>query len=345
MKILDTLSHLKTSQLLKIAGIFIGTIIILSITIKLISSTFSGNMMSGEYYANPSTQSMKNMAYDMEESIGLSLRNVSSIDGSSMPMPIPQNDGVITGDDAEDFEITEYNASIETRHLKDICSDIEKLKSHDYVIFENANTYDRGCNYTFKVKRENVEEILAFVKNMNPRDLSANTRTIKKLVDDYTSEVDILQAKLNSIDETLAKSIEAYDSVTDLATETKDAESLAKIIDSKINVIERLTQERININAQLERISRSKADQLDRLFYTYFHINVSENKFIDGKQIQDSWKYSIKRFFIDINEIAQNISINLITIFFQVIQYTLYCILFVLVGKYGWKLVKYIWKK
>src|SRR3989339_375383 len=178
------------------------------------------------------------------------------------------------------------------------------LKPREDVIFENASEYEKNCNYSFKVKRDSVKEILSIIESLDPKELNENTYTIKRLIEDYTSELEILQKKLNSIEETLNNAINAYDDITELATKTRDVENLAKIIDRKIRIIERLTQERININSQLERLNRSKAEQLDRLEYTYFRVYVFENKFIDREDLKDSWKTAMKSFVRDINKIS-----------------------------------------
>src|SRR3989339_721006 len=161
------------------------------------------------------------------------------------------------------------------------------LKPREDVIFENASEYEKNCNYSFKVKRDSVKEILSIIESLDPKELNENTYTIKRLIEDYT----------------------------------RDVENLAKIIDSKIRIIERLTQERININSQLERLNRSKAEQLDRLEYTYFRVYVFENKFIDREDLKDSWKTAIKSFVRDINKIAQDITINLAALLFLILEY------------------------
>jgi len=272
--------------------------------------------------------------------VGLSVRNVVS-----SPSVVPITNNVITGDNAEDFEVTDYNANIETRHLEDTCKQISGLKSREDVIFENSNEYEKGCNYSFKVKHGSVEEILNLIKTLDPKDLSENKYTIKRLVDDYTSEVEILEKKIASIEKTLSDAVKAYDEVTRLATQTQNVESLAKIIDSKIGIIERLTQERININAQLERLARAKSEQLDRLDYTYFNVNILENKFVDGQSLKDSWKAAIKSFVRDINTITQDITINLVSLLFVILQYVIYFFIILIVAKYSWSLAKRIWQK
>ncbi|MFA5652234.1 MAG: hypothetical protein WC933_02625 [Candidatus Paceibacterota bacterium] len=342
--------NLKTSSVLKIVGLAILAIVILVVAFRLIGSSFNSVLKKTGIY-NISSQGVPSYDYTEDaisstkysggNSISLSERNVVT---SPSIAPTYQNNGT-TGDTAEEFEVTEYNATIETRQLNNTCATITDLKKLEYVIFENANEYNHGCNYVFKVKHDKVSDILGIIKNMNPKELSENTYTIKKLVDDFTSRIDILKKKLSSIDETMRKAVNAYDDITLLATKVQDVESLAKIIDSKINIIERLTQERININAQLEQIQRSKTEQLDRLEYTYFRININENKFIDEQNIKDSWKAVIKGFVTDVNKFIQDVTVNLVVILLFILQYAIYLLILLIVAKYGWKLAKYIWKK
>jgi hypothetical protein len=342
------LSQFKTSKVLKFSGLAILAIIVIALAFNLIGSSFktvlnknSQDMAFGSMGYSGGMSSLSNIKMDSGASAGLSERNVVQSSPSSI---MPLND-IVTGNTSEQFEVTEYNASIETRQLDESCIAVSGLKAKDYVIFENANRYDKGCNYRFKVKKDNVEEILEAIKSMNPKEISENTYTIKRLVDDYTAEADILKKKLATIDETLSKAMIAYDEVTVLATRVQNVESLTKIVDSKINLIEKLTQERININSELDRINRSKAEQLDRLEYTYFNVNVYENKFIEWKSLSDSWKATIKKFVFDVNRVVQDISVNLVSFLFMLFQYAIYVFILLVVIKYGWKLVKYIWYK
>src|SRR3989339_115907 len=341
--------NLKPANILKVAGLALVAIILIALAFRLIGSSL--NSFSG---INTKSQNMSALkispgmseSYDMDyggavDAVGLSVRNITA-PSTSIP---PVNNGNIIGDDAEEFEVTEYNTTVETRYLDETCKKIADLKSREDVIFENASEYEKNCNYSFKVKRDSVKEILSIIESLDPKELNENTYTIKRLIEDYTSELEILQKKLNSIEETLNNAINAYDDITELATKTRDVENLAKIIDSKIRIIERLTQERININSQLERLNRSKAEQLDRLEYTYFRVYVFENKFIDREDLKDSWKTTNKSFVRDINKIAQDITINLAALLFLILEYIIYLFIVLIVVKYTWKLARNIWKK
>ena len=274
--------------------------------------------------------------YDGEEMASLSARNIGPI----LPPTYPT-----AGNDAEEYEVTEYSATIETGNSENTCSSIAELKSLEYVVFESANSYDRGCSYAFKVEIERVPEILAVIESFDPKELFDNTYTIKQQVSDYTAEEEILERKLASIDETLTSAVRAYNDITTLATNAQNVDALAKIIDSRLQLLERLTQERISINAQLERLTRAKEQQLDRLVYTYFNVNVYENKFVDGEALADSWKETAREFVRTVNKVLQDITINLVGLLFLVLQFVIYGFLLLIAAKYGWRIVRHIWQK
>jgi hypothetical protein len=267
----------------------------------------------------------------------------NALSASTIYPPQPSSSPI--GDDAEEFEVTQYNANIETRKLASTCASFDELKKRDDVIFENANTSEHSCNYTFKVKHESVEQVLAWLKDLRPRELNENTYTVKNQIDDFTNETEVLQTKRASIDATLKTALNAYDEITRLATNTQNADALAKIIDSKVQIIERLTQEKINIDTQLDRLTRAKAEQLDKLDYTYFYVNVYENKYIDGEQIGDSWKQAVRQFFYDLNEMVQDLTIGLVLFLLWVVQWLIYGLIALVVAKYGWKFVRDFWNR
>lgn len=266
----------------------------------------------------------------------LSVRNA----GGAIPQAMQT-----TANTAEAFEVTEYSAQIETGKKKEVCSKIASLKPLDYVIFENADEADSYCRYTFKVKTDHKEEILGHIKSLEPKNLSESVNTIKKQVDDYTSEEDILKKQLEAIETSLGGALNDYDKLRELATQARDVESLAKIIDSKVNLIERLTQQRLNIKSQLDRLSRAKAEELDKLEYVFFSVSVSERKIFDWQEIKDSWHSTFRSFVSDVNSILQDISINLITVAMRIFQFALYLMIGMLVLRALWVLTKRIWMK
>ncbi len=336
--------NFQVKDALKVAGIVLIAFVVLAVGIRLISAPFSS--LIGNLRYGGSSSSIMPMMYDSaatEEKalndVTLSARNVTA---GIMPQPSVQG---TTGNDAENFEVVNYNGRIESNHLSDTCKTIADLKAKDYVVFESSNEAETYCTYTFKVAKDHVAEVKSIIEKLDPEELAENKFTIKNQVQDFTSEVDILKKKAEVIDSTLKNAIAAYDDITAIASRTQDASALAKVIDSKIQTIERLTQERLLINEQLDRLSRGKADQLDRLDYTYFTINVYENKYLDGETVKDSWKQAVRQFFFDLNTIAQDLTIGLITLAVMSLQFILYFFIAVIVAKYVWRGAKYIWNK
>lgn len=340
--------HLTPAKALKAALIGIGVLIALVALVKIANLPFDGfpntlgisakgiPSVSPSYGGGMKGYAESSASYDNRMPMELSVRNV-------MPI-LPPRPGT-TGNDAEAYEVTDYNASIETRNSEKTCAEIKELKALAYVIFENASESEHYCSYTFKVEHARAAEVLASVKALGPKDITENTNTIKQQIEDFTSQTTILQKKRDAIDKTLEGAIRSYDEITALATRTQNAEALAKIIDSKIGIIERLTQERININEQLDQLSRAKADQLDRLKYTYFSVNAYENKFFDGEAIKDSWKLAVQEFIRTTNTIIQSITIGLAGFLLWLLPILVYALFALLIAKYGWRGALYLWKK
>ncbi len=338
---------LKPMNVLKLSGLALIVLVFLAFLFRLLSPSIPSFLNRSEEAV--SSVGMASYGYDVDMRSGkmapdaytagmpqLSVRNVTS--------PVPPMSGGVAGNQAEAFETKEYNGTIETRDLNATCGTIAGLKARTYVIFEQANQSDHNCAYTFKVERARLEEILAIVKGLEPKDLSENTQTIKRTIDDFTSEVEILEKKKATIEKTLDDATRAYEEITTLATRSQDVASLARIIESKLQIIERLTQERINVNEQLDRLTRGKAEQLDRLEYTYFNLSVYENRFVDGESLKDSWKGAVREFVQDLNRVAQDLTVGLVALFFFAIQWIIYFFIVLIIAKYVWKFAKAIWK-
>ena len=348
------------ANILKLAGIVLGAIIVLTLASTLFR--FPSGMMGRGQGFDMTAPSFFGESYDvapmydkgMVQSAGmpatdsdyggvnLSIRNLLPTPPFLPPYP---RQGSPIGNNAEDFEVTDYNATIETRHLEKTCAIFTELRERTYVIFENATESDHTCNFTFKVEHASVPEVLTAIEELDPRDLSKNSYTIKRQIDDFTSEAEILQKKRTSIDETLRSALAAYEEITRLASRTANAEALAKIIDSKIGVIERLTRERISIEEQLDRLARAKEEQLDRLTYTYFNVNVYENELIDGERIADSWKAAFRELVESINLAVQFVSVKLLAFLLWLLPIALYLFVILLLAKYGWRIAKGIWRR
>ncbi|MDO8620151.1 MAG: hypothetical protein Q7R64_02280 [bacterium] len=340
--------NITPAKVVKSALIGIGILIALTVLIKLVGLPMGGarvggfgGVLQGMPSVLPSYDSVGYSAesptsYGKEMTPGLSARNLLPI--------FPPRIGT-TGNDAEAYEVTDYSARFESRKVEKTCATIKEWKTLSYVIFENASESDEQCYYTFKVEHSRVEEVLAKVKALNPKDLTQNTSTIKQQIEDFTSRSEILKKKRDALEKTLESALRAYDEITALATRTQNADALAKIIDSKVGIIERLTQERININAELDALALIKERELDRLTYTYFNISVYKNTFFDGERLADSWKEVLKDFVQTVNVVLQSITVGLLGFIVWLLPILLYAFLVLVIVKYVWRGVKRVWAR
>lgn len=333
-----------TKSIAKVIGVVLLGIIALAIAVALVSFSFrtifgvssqvyEGRSMGG--YAPTMEMTMDSGDYYYDEDVAKMVSSNLAI------APAP---GYSTGVDAEDFEVTNYSSTIETRKLDKTCETISSLKVKDYVIFEDSNKNDDSCYYRFKVENDKADEIVKVIEDLDPEILNVNVQSIKGVVEGVESELDILKKKLSSIEETLENAQDSYDEISKLATQQRDAETLAKIIDSKLNLIERLSNQKLQIKTQIDRYNKAMADQLDRLDFTFFNINVYEDLIFDWEQIKDSWKYESKELVRNINEVFQAITLNLVTYLIRFAQVVLYLFISVLLLKFVWMGLKRIWK-
>src|SRR3989338_10184446 len=334
-------------KLLKVVGITLLVILAVALVWNLIRQIANVALFNGQQGGfsiinpmAPSRDSVAGESFYGDEKASSSLSPILS--SRNMGGVVYRNDSA-TGN-SEEFEVTRYSASIESRNVDNVCSSIAGLKSLSYVIFENASEYDAGCAYSFKVEKVMAMSVLETIKALKPRDLNEYTNSIKREIDDFTGEEEILKSKLNTIEETLETAIKAYDGITKVAIDVKDAESLANIINSKLRMIQQLTAEKIAVAEQLDRLSRTKAQSLDSVLYTYFNVNIYENKFFDWKTIKDSWKNAVRNFVSGVNRSIQEISVYLLSFIVRVAVYLVYIFFVLLVAKYGWVYVKRVWK-
>lgn len=330
----------------KVIGLVILGIIALTVVISLISfsiKTIFGTTTS--YNAKYDYDEGYYGGYDIAEE-AVYTRSMSAatlaVDDSYV-LQIPEPD-YSTGSDAEDYEVKEYYGTIKTRKLDETCQKIYELKEKDYIIFESSDKDKEYCYYNFKVEKEYGEEVVEIIESLDPETFNASIQSIKGAIEEYEDELDILTKKLSSIEETLAEAQNAYDEISTIATRQNDAETLAKIIDSKLELIERLTSEKLYVKEQIDRYNDSKAEQLDRLNYTFFNINVRKDLIFDWEDIKDSWKYETKQLVNNVNEVFQGISLHLATYLVRFVQVVLYLFISVFLLKFVWMGVKYAWR-
>lgn len=252
-----------------------------------------------------------------------------------------------TSKEPEDYEIRFYDVRYEVSDTLHYCNQIANVKSKEVVHFQNANTHDHGCNFTFKVDKGEERDIIQLLQKLDPEDMNENIRTIASHLEHAESEIDILKQKRQSIEDTLSQTKESYDELQQMAKEEGDTESLANIIEGKLKLINDLTSQKINIIERIQRIERDMQNQLDRLKFTYFSVRVIEDKIFNWEQIKQSWENSTKTLVNTFNETIKKLTIDLVKNVLIGVQVFFYGLLSVIVLKIFYVLALRIvtWKK
>ena len=317
----------------KVIWIIVWAIVLFTIIISFIS--LSVNTISNNWFWWNNNVRMEKAMYGWSSpsSISLNSRDVeeSYWDSSSLS--------------EEDFEIKEYSTNIKTSKITQVCKRFSDLKDKSYIIFEISNESETNCNYRFKVEKNKEKEVLSIIEGLKPEYLNQNIQTIKRRIDNFETEISILTENLKSIEDTLLNAQSAYDELTILATKKEDTESLAKIIDSKLNLINTLTKEKLTIWSKITRHNKDKNMQLDRLKYSFFNININEDLIINWKNIKQSWKNEMKAFINNLNNMAENLTINLFEYILQFLLITVYFFISLFLLKIIWFITKKIWNR
>jgi len=331
----------------KIFGFVLLGVIGLTLVIGLL--TFSYRLVSNTVNDRAPSYA-KNLAYDMEEAVGMTSSYAPMAemggdyyydDGLIMP---PIQPGFTPGVDAESFEVKSYNGGIETRKLDEVCGQLFELKAKAYVIFENSDQNENNCYYRFKVEKEKESEIIALIESLDPDYFNENVRTIQQSVEGVESELDILQKRLASIEETLTQAQEAYDEISEVARRQQNAEALASVIDSKLNLIERLSRERLSTKSQIDQSNKQRQDLMDQLDFTFFDISVQKDVIFDWNQLKDNWKYEARELVTQLNEAIQYISLRLVSFIVYAALVIFYLFITIFLVKFVWMGAKKIWK-
>lgn len=256
----------------------------------------------------------------------------------------PGYGGTPAGDDLEAFEASDYSATFRQGNIERTCQIIEGLKSRTDVVFINAERGDTNCYYRFKVPKASSERIMSAIKALEPEEFSVHTETVKGQVTDYTSTLTILSTKLAAIESALEDAEAAYDELTVYATSQNDAETLANVINSKLAIIERLTGERLMVRGEIERVTRAKAEEIERIDHVFVSVYAFEDPVINFESIGESWRQAVRNLITIANEVFQSVTVGLVAFIFFLVPIAFYSLLILLVVKYGMRLVKKIWK-
>jgi uncharacterized phage infection (PIP) family protein YhgE len=215
------------------------------------------------------------------------------------------------------------------------------------VIFDSSNQSEYGCNYEFRVEKEKTDEIVAKLKDLNPKDWSVYTSTVAQGIEDTSDRIATLKTRLTSLNDTLAQAESAYNKLVVLATKSGKVGDLANILNSKLTTIERLTNDKLSLEEQIKQYSGGNDDLMDETAYTHFSVSVQKITIVDWRQLGDEWRNALQATVRELSQIVSWILLGLPALILSLVWYGLVfgiCIIaLAFFAKVLWKAVLKIW--
>ncbi len=324
------------------------TLAILGITWRFVTSGSSFNLAQSHTSAMP--MAMSGMMDEFGEMFGsgftkndLMMRKSTLGLGMVASMPEPYFDNGVS-QEMEDYERISYNAEIERYEIETVCDEIEALKPLDYVVFKNANRSDKNCSYRFSVESEHEVEVVNTIRALDPKEFNTSVDTREPAVSGNVFEREILESRLESIQDSLKQAEDAYGSAITLATNRGNVESLAALINGKLELIERLSNQKRSVAQQLARLVRGGDRTLSETEYAHFNVQVSKKQIVDWEGIGSTWRYGVDEFVGSVNKILQGLTFGLILFALMVFKFLVYLFVFAAFARLTWVLARKVWK-
>jgi Ca2+/Na+ antiporter len=231
------------------------------------------------------------------------------------------------------FEIKRYEVRYQTNETETLQKKIKTLKAKAYIIFDKYNESKEESTYVLKVKREKSQEVLAFLEDLSPQKTHLYVENIKKSIDSSIDEEKLLKEKLAKLEIILNDATQSYSALLLLAKEKNNIDALTKLIDLKINTLNRLSRERNAILAEIYTLSKGKQELFDSLNYVIFNINIDEFLYIDTESLKNSWKYDVKALISNFNSLGQSLTTTLASFIIKLFEFFIYFVLMLFILK------------
>lgn len=247
------------------------------------------------------------------------------------------------------IEIASYDVSIKTKNKEEVINKIKSKEDYKTIIIERINSYGDFAFLRVKVKRSEVKNFIAFLKNFDIEDINSNL--VKK--DEYFSNINEkivrLEERKRELMNRLSKIKSDYEELIVLAKEKGDVKTLNEIYQSLNNIENNILREINNIEQQIENLKNQQIRLLKESEYVVFSIRIKEDKIIDFEKYKEDWKRSLKEivnnFSITLNWLSLGL-INYLLIALRVVVYVILTIITTLLTlKFVWIIGRKIIKK
>lgn len=327
------------NKYLRFAGIgillFIGLLVFWG-TINLFSSSIG---LSGSYegYAPSVT-----IPSSMER--GPSYDRVS-MNGEDLSYYPPQpNSGSYTAD-LETYETTSYKITGKTKQFDEVCGAIKNLKGDSEIHFKNLNESTNYCSSVFYVKDSKSKEVLNILASHRGIEYVRNTSSVTRHKQQLQSQTNILQQQLGNVQRSLYTAETQLNNLNSFYLTSDDVGTLSKRINESLQLIDQLTQRKINLTNQLNNLYQQSADLEARMGVIEFSVNVYRSNPIYPNKNSNKWEQAWDELSDTFTDTLIGLSAFFGVFLLWVLRLTIYGIVLLIVLRAIWKLIKFLWTK
>lgn len=324
--------------------------------VSMLGSTFMGSGLgiSGETsYVNvpsmpgaPSAR-MQTASYDMMESE--MAYDDGGYDGyaagsSYMPSPMPPVEPTGYVPNLEQYETTDYSATARTKAFDEACDLVLGLKARDDIHFKYISESEDQCGANFFVEEGKEGGVIAQLEGISNIEISRVTNSVTRQRQRLETEADILTQQLASVEATLTEAERQYTELTEVARAANDASALTEAIRDKLNMIENLNQRRINLVSRLQSFAQRSAELEERIGVIAFNVSITRANSSNDEYRERLWLGAWDDLGDEVTKFLIGLTAYFGIFLLRVMQYVVYGLVLLVLFRFGWKLVKQIWK-
>ncbi|MCA9356974.1 hypothetical protein H6784_03930 [Candidatus Nomurabacteria bacterium] len=259
------------------------------------------------------------------------------------PSPMPMPDVSFTPD-LEKYETSRYDITARTKQFDELCSAVKNLKSSTDIHFKQINESLNNCQATFYVAESKTESVLSTFSAFRGVEVNRNTESVTRHRAQLQSQTDILRQQLSSVESSLSKVETQFDEIAEFSRTQKDASTLAQAIREKLNMVDSLTQRKINLTNQLNNLYQQSAELEERIDVVEFYVSVYRSYPIYLNKESQKWE----KAWEGLKETYTDTLIGLTAFFgifiLWVLRIAVYLLVVIVVVRGIWKVVKLVWK-
>ncbi len=263
-------------------------------------------------------------------------------DGDFAPMPIPDPSPYVPN--LEQYETTDYTVSARTKDFDEACELVRTLKADNTIDFKRLDEQLNHCSATFYTSEERAQAVRERLAAIAGAEVTRSTVSVTRQREQLATESDVLRQQLTVVETTLADAERQYDEITEVARASNDASALTKAIRDKLSIIETLNQKRINLLSRLQHMNQQAADLEERIGVVAFNVSFTRSYPLDLDQKSRQWEAAWKELDAAVTTFLIGFSAYLGIFVLNVVQYAVYFLIIIVVVRFGWKLVRRLWR-